>query len=309
VLRRARLGTTRASSASSRRASRERAASSPLRGRAARHRYQPPFPFFAGRERAPGAGADYVTTDDGTGIVHIAPAFGEEDKVVTDAAGIEVVVPVDARRQVHRRGAAVRRAAGVRREQAIVADLKATRRAHVTGHAAAAARDLRPPVPALLALRQPADLPRGVVVVRQGDGVQGPHGRAQPADHLGADHIKDGSFGKWLENARDWSISRNRYWGSPIPVWVSDDPAYPRVDVYGSLDELERTSASGRTTCTGPYVDDLTRPEPRRPRPGRSTMRRVPGGARLLVRVRLDAVRPGALPVRERGLVRAPLPR
>jgi isoleucyl-tRNA synthetase len=53
------------------------------------------------------------------------------------------------------------------------------------------------------------------------------------------EHIKDGQFGKWLENTRDWSISRNRFWGSPIPVWKSDDPAYPRVDVYGSFAELE----------------------------------------------------------------------
>ena len=49
------------------------------------------------------------------------------------------------------------------------------------------------------------------------------------------EHVKDGQFGKWLENARDWSISRNRFWGSPIPVWRSDNPAYPRIDVYGSL--------------------------------------------------------------------------
>ncbi len=92
------------------------------------------------------------------------------------------------------------------------------------------------------------------------------------------DHIRDGSFGKWLENARDWSISRNRYWGSPIPVWVSDDPRYPRVDVYGSLDELERDFGVRPTDLHRPFVDELTRPNPDDPRPEgeRSTMRRVP---------------------------------
>ncbi|HXV91820.1 MAG TPA: class I tRNA ligase family protein, partial [Pseudonocardia sp.] len=60
--------------------------------------YVPPFDFFAGRENAHRVlAADYVTTEDGTGLVHIAPAFGEEDKAVTDAAGIEAVVPVDSR--------------------------------------------------------------------------------------------------------------------------------------------------------------------------------------------------------------------
>ena len=60
--------------------------------------YVPPFDFFEGRENAHRVlAADYVTTDDGTGLVHIAPAFGEEDKVVTDAAGIEAVVPVNTR--------------------------------------------------------------------------------------------------------------------------------------------------------------------------------------------------------------------
>jgi isoleucyl-tRNA synthetase len=88
------------------------------------------------------------------------------------------------------------------------------------------------------------------------------------------EHIKDGQFGRWLENTRDWSISRNRFWGSPIPVWKSDDPAYPRIDVYGSLDELERDFGVRPEDLHRPFIDDLTRPNPDDPT-GRSTMRRV----------------------------------
>ncbi len=94
------------------------------------------------------------------------------------------------------------------------------------------------------------------------------------------EHVKDGQFGKWVENARDWSISRNRFWGSPIPVWRSDDPAYPRIDVYGSFAELERdfgrlpVNDAGEPDLHRPFIDRLTRPNPDDPT-GNSTMRRV----------------------------------
>lgn len=95
------------------------------------------------------------------------------------------------------------------------------------------------------------------------------------------ENVKEGQFGKWLANARDWSISRNRYWGSPIPVWVSDDPKYPHVDVYGSLEELKRdfgtypTDDEGNINLHRPWIDELTRPNPADPT-GKSTMRRIP---------------------------------
>ena len=95
------------------------------------------------------------------------------------------------------------------------------------------------------------------------------------------EHVKDGQFGKWLANARDWSITRNRFWGSPVPVWKSDDPAYPRIDVYGSLRASSSATSAlprdrdGNPDLHRPVVDELTRPNPDDPT-GKSTMRRVP---------------------------------
>ncbi|MCL2595322.1 MAG: class I tRNA ligase family protein, partial [Promicromonosporaceae bacterium] len=88
------------------------------------------------------------------------------------------------------------------------------------------------------------------------------------------EHIQQGIFGKWLENARDWSITRNRFWGSPVPVWKSDNPQCPRIDVYGSVAELQRDFGVEVTDLHRPFIDELTRPNPDDPT-GQSTMRRV----------------------------------
>ncbi|NDE58425.1 MAG: isoleucine--tRNA ligase [Acidimicrobiia bacterium] len=231
--------------------------------------YRPLFDYFADTPNAFRVLAgDFVTTEDGTGVVHMAPGFGEDDQLACQAAGIETVCPMDSHGCYT---AEVTDWVGQHVFEAnplVIKHLKAAgvvvrhdSYSHSYPHCWRCAEPLVYRAISSWFVEVTAIKDRMVELNKQITWVP--------------EHLKEGSFGKWIANARDWSISRNRFWGSPIPVWKSDDPTYPRLDVYGSIADLQRDFGTTITDLHRPAVDDLVRPNPDDPT-GKSMMRRVP---------------------------------
>ncbi len=228
--------------------------------------YRPIFPYFADLA-AEGAFkvylGDFVTTEDGTGVVHIAPGFGEDDYNLLKDSGLPVIVPID---KEARFTAEVPDFEGLQVKDAdkkIIADLKER-------NILVKRETYRHSYPFCYRTKKPLIYRAiGSWFVDIGK-VKKSMLNANDRVRWVPGHLQKGRFGKWLEGARDWAISRNRYWGNPIPVWKCDGSDY--IEVIGSREDLQKKSGIWVDDLHKQYVDEITWPSP----DGNGTMRRVP---------------------------------
>ena len=227
-------------------------------------RYEPLFNYFAELD-AQGAFqvlcGDFVSISDGTGIVHCAPGFGEDDNALCKAAGLPEVCPIDAECRFTDEipdyaGRAVKET-----DKEIIQRLKdegkLVRRDQIRHSYPHCWRDDGPLIYRTIStwfVR--AEQLRDRMVKNN-----------QSINWVPA-HLRDGRFGKWLENARDWAISRNRFWGTPLPIWRNPEG---EVIVPGSVAELEKLTGRKIEDLHKHFIDKLEIPSPT----GKSPLKRV----------------------------------